>query len=238
MHNYNLFKHNLSRKIKNHSYKQFDHEDHLNNFFNNFKKKTKYDLKTKKVEGCGMCNSSKDLIVHDKDKNDITCSDCFQKHGMSHKRYTKNRTKFYPIHESKDKNHKKIFNQHKINKFLEKYKDEHPLTNLDKFEESAKGLDKKFMKRMDKDYIMNQGGSTYKKNKTRLAYLIGLNEHSHKDAISPSLKANTHALLLQHLKHHNNPKPSFPNLKKLGTIQEIEEQLENNPGIAHRIFLE
>jgi len=180
------------------------------------------------TKGCGFCGGNMDLLVHDKDINDYTCTPCYDKEKMTAGRFSSRQTKLYPIEDSKHEQHKNDNKQHKINTFLLALDKENPKTKFQEFDESA-NINKDWLKRYSKDYVMDR--PYLKKDKDKLVYLLGMREHA-PEFMSTELKANLQKMIFNHLKHEK-PKPSIPQLDKFNTFDEINHQVTHGGGFLH-----
>jgi hypothetical protein len=204
----------ISDLLLDHADKQPDH------------KSIKYEKKPAK--GCGMCGGNMDLLVHDKNLDDYTCKNCYDKEKITAGRFNSKNTKIYPIEESKHSNHIQDKKQHDINAFLIALEHNNPKTKFEEFDESSP-IDKNFLRRYSKDYVMDR--PPLKKDINKLAYLLGMREHAPEFMTTP-LKANLQKMIFNHL-DQNNFQPTIPQLDKFNNFDEIKTQLEKRGGFLH-----
>jgi hypothetical protein len=190
---------------------------------------------------CNVCKSSKrNFKVHKKNKDDITCSDCYNENGMTGGRITERDAEIMDIDDSDEPEHIEKTKSLKTNEYLDELERVKPLTRMEEFDQSA-NIDKQFVTRMSSDFVINrpynQNPLRQKKDQDRLAYLLGMYEHS-PETMTSAQKINMEALGINHLNMKGDPEASFPNSNKFNTHSGILEELDSNPGFLKRILQE
>jgi hypothetical protein len=189
---------------------------------------------------CGMCNKTGGGIkykVHKKDPKDITCETCFNEQGMTGGRFTERDAEIYDMDKSDDPEHVKMLQDQNVNNYLDMVETNTPKTAFELFDESAPNLDKRFMTRMSNDFVIQRpydiNHQFAKRDQERLAYLIGVHE-TNPEKMTTSQKVNMEALAINHLIRKKDPKASNIEFDKFETFDEINQQLDKNPGFLKR----
>lgn len=222
------------RKLHTQSHLPITHGDIIDHHLRNQPEHEKNAFSKNNVKGCGFCGSTKDIMVNGRTPTDYTCKNCLDKKGMSITRVTSRQSKFQPIEQSSNEQHKKDSAQLKTNNYLDSLKSIPLESNIEKFEKGA-GLDKRFVHRMKNDYIMNRKPIHHLDEK-RLAYGLGVYTHN-PEQMTPAFTANMHTMMTNHLKYHNDPKAKTPMLTKFETYEGILDELRKRPGVVKRITL-
>ena len=190
---------------------------------------------------CNMCKQSKrNFKVHKHNKDDITCNECYNEHGMTGGRVTERDADIIDIDDSTEPEHVEKTQGLKTNEYLDELERVKPKTMFEDFDESA-NIDKRFVTRMSSDFVINrpynQNPLRQKKDQDRLAYLLGMYEHS-PETMTSAQKINMEALGINHLNMKGDPETSLPNPKNFNTHSGILNELESNPGFLKRIIQE
>jgi hypothetical protein len=193
----------------------------------------KYQIR--QAQGCGFCGGTHDLMGHAKQHQDVVCQRCLNARQMTPARYTARDTPVVPIRESPHKYHKDLVAAHDMNDYIRSVAHVPTKSKWEEFDESAGGLDRRFMRRMSTDYIMDRKHIP-KIDTPRLAYLLGALEHD-KENINTNHKANLQSMITNHLAHHQDPKPASFNLNKLASHKDIVHEINTRPGVLKHMQL-
>jgi BMFP domain-containing protein YqiC len=198
-----------------------------------------------KCLGCGE-HSSKKLLVHDKDADDVTCLKCFNGNGeISARRYTPQDATFTSIENSDIPAHvEHVNNQAREQYIMEANRDDTRGTGIHdtrehNFEKSCSHLNKTFMRRFGAGHLRFRGSMSGDVEK--IAYMIGKMEHSGALSLSTYAKSNLNSLIVRYLQRRNIHRPAHfthINLHNFGTHADIVREIEQNPAFLYEYLIE
>lgn len=167
------------------------------------------------LKGCAICNSTDNLCVHSKDKDDITCEKCYKGRGnMTSKMYTSRTTDIKNIRDSPA--HAELLKRINNNNYLTMIKNQHKagsksnLDTLDNFYGDAKSRSGKILNWLNSTYVPFSKFNP-KLHPDYLTTLISQNEY-HPESLQKKGRINLTNLLTKYMEYSNNKKTRYKGL--------------------------
>lgn len=227
--------------LMTHAQKTYRHTTPAQNMINHLYKISplpRQNVQHKQVQGCGICSTHDGLHGYSSDEDDITCSECLGKHGITSKRKPAHVKKHVMIGASLKNKHKQLHNDIENNKLFEKIRTQPTSNNWDDFVGSFKGKSlEKTMGLWKSKHVMDR--SFVKSDMSKLIFAIGKFLYD-EDDVNETFLDNLNMAVIKYLEQvdadDSLKKAKLPS--KFHTFDELKELIQSSPGVLKTLLFE